>query len=145
FHWDYLDELLKQRGSAKAGKMSILFLRAESEEVIPTLCKSIDDRFASSEYPTLSQSHQAFAEMFSKFAGNVQAYIRNIGLAVAFSLTLAAANGMAMSIRERTTEIAVLKAIGFRRGQVVAFTLGESVMISLMGGVLGVAMGRGLW
>jgi putative ABC transport system permease protein len=83
--------------------------------------------------------------MFSKFAGNLQVYVRNIGAAVAFALTLVAGNAMAMSMRERTTEVAVLKAIGFQRWLVLTMVLGESVTISLVGGIVGVATGRAVW
>ncbi|MBI3464164.1 MAG: ABC transporter permease, partial [Planctomycetes bacterium] len=145
FHYEYLDELLRQRNSPKAGTTSILFVKATSGEVIPSLCAQIDDRYKNSENPTLTQSHQAFAQAFSKFVGNLQVYVRNIGLAVVFSLTLVAGNAMAMSMRERTTEIAVLKAIGFQRGLVLVLVLGESLVISLVGGVFGVGVGRGAW
>ena len=79
--------------------------------------------------------------MFVDMLGNIQAYIRNIGLAVAFSLSLVAANAMAMSMRERTTEIAVLKAIGFSRGRVLRMVLGEACSIAILGGFLGVVLG----
>ena len=145
FHLDYLDEGLRQKSSPLAGTTSIFFVKATSREAIAPLCEEIDERFRNSEHPTMSQSHQEFLQMFSKFVGNLQGFIRNIGMAVVFSLTLVAANAMAMSMRERTTEIAVLKAIGFQRGLVLTLILGESVIISLVGGVLGVAAGRGLW
>ena len=61
-----------------------------------------------------------------------------------FSLSLVAANAMAMSMRERTTEIAVLKAIGFQRMRVLFMILVESCLISLLGGILGIALGCGL-
>ena len=83
--------------------------------------------------------------MFAKFAGNLQDYVRYIGLLVVFALTLVAGNAMAMSMRERTTEIAVLKAIGFQRWLVLVMVLGESMLISLVGGTVGVATGRGVW
>lgn len=79
--------------------------------------------------------------MFIDMLGNIQAYIRNIGLAVVFSLSLVAANSMAMSMRERVTEIAVLKAIGFSQQRILGMILGESCMIALMGGALGVFLG----
>jgi putative ABC transport system permease protein len=79
--------------------------------------------------------------MFTDMMGNIQAYIRNIGFAVMFSLTLVAANAMAMSLRERTTEIAVLKAIGFPRGRVLGMVLGESCFIAAVGGVVGLLVG----
>jgi putative ABC transport system permease protein len=145
FHWDYLNELLRSRNDPKTDTTSILFLKADSATAVERLVPQIDSRFENSENPTLTQSHQAFAAMFAKFAGNLQLYVRNIGLAVVFALTLVAGNAMAMSTRERTTEIAVLKAIGFQRGLVLTMVLGESVLISLLGGTVGVATGRGMW
>jgi putative ABC transport system permease protein len=79
--------------------------------------------------------------MFTDMVGNVQAYILFIGLAVVFSLCLVAGNAMAMSMRERTTEIAVLKAIGFSKLRVLWMILGESVCIAALGALLGVTMG----
>ncbi len=145
FHWEYLDQELRSRNDPKAGTASILFVRAKSEKVMDQLCEQVDQRYENSDHPTLTQSHQAFAQMFTKFAGNLQVYIRNIGLAVVFSLTLVAGNAMAMSMRERTTEIALLKAIGFSRGLVLIMVLGESMAISLLGGVFGVGTGRVVW
>jgi putative ABC transport system permease protein len=145
FHYGYLNELLRARNDAKADRTSILFVRADSSEAVERLVGQIDQRYENSDHPTLSQSHAAFAEQFAKFAGNLQVYVRNIGLAVVFALTLVAGNAMAMSMRERTTEIAVLKAIGFPRSLLLLMVLGESVLISLVGGTLGVLLGRGVW
>jgi putative ABC transport system permease protein len=145
FHWDYLNEQLRTRNDPKVDTTSILFLKADSAAAVERLVPEIDTRYESSDAPTLTQSHQAFAAMFSKFAGNLQVYVRNIGLAVVFALTLVAGNAMAMSMRERTTEIAVLKAIGFQRWLVLVMVLGESILIALMGGSVGVAAGRGTW
>jgi putative ABC transport system permease protein len=146
FNWDYLEEGLKQTNAAQhAGNAGTIFAKAESASVIPTLCQSIDDRYASSDNPTRTQTEAAFAQMFADMLGNLQAYIRNIGLAVMFSLTLVAANAMAMSMRERTTEVAVLKAIGFSRSRVLNMILGESCLISAIGGLLGLAVGGGFF
>lgn len=82
---------------------------------------------------------------FSKFLGNVQAYIRNIGLAVVFALTLVAGTTMAMSVRERTSEIAVLKALGFRPSVVLWMILSESTLVAVVGGVLGMALAQFSW
>ena len=142
FHWDYLDEGLQQ-GGGSAGNAGTIFAKVDPPSQIATVCKSIDDGFASSNNPTRTQTEAAFAQMFADMLGNIQAYIRNIGLAVVFSLSLVAANSMAMSMRERTTEIAVLKAIGFSRGRVMGMVLGEACGIALMGGLLGVALGCG--
>lgn len=145
FHWNYLDEGLKAKhADQQAGNAGTIFAKAESASVIPTICEALDDRFASSDNPTRTQTEAAFAQMFSDMLGNVQAYIRNIGLAVMFSLTLVSANAMAMAMRERTTEVAVLKAIGFSRQRVLNMILGESCLIAGIGGLLGLAVGGGL-
>jgi len=143
FHWKYLDEGLKQTNARGSGNAAMIWARVKSAGAIPDVVKAIDSQFASSDNPTRTQTEAAFAQMFADMMGNVQAYIRNIGLAVVFSLTLVAANTMAMSMRERTTEIAVLKAIGFRNGRVLLMILGEACLIALIGGVLGLALGSG--
>ncbi len=141
FHWIYLDEGLRQAGVADTGNAGTIFAKVQSAGDIPGVVRKIDDQFASSNNPTRTQTESAFAQMFTDMLGNIQAYIFFIGLAVVFSLSLVAANAMAMSMRERTTEIAVLKAIGFSRARVLGMVLGESCLIGLLGGLLGVGLG----
>lgn len=141
FNWEYLDEGLRQMNAPGTGNAGTIFARVENAEVMPEVSQSIDDRFASSDNPTRTQTEAAFAQMFEAMMGNVQFYILVIGLAVVFSLVLVSANAMAMSMRERTTEIAVLKAIGFSRGRVLTMILGEACSITFLGGVLGVGIG----
>jgi putative ABC transport system permease protein len=141
FHWNYLNEGLKQQSFPDIDNAGTIFARISTSESIPTVIKSIDDRFGSSDTPTRSQTEAAFAQMFVDMLGNVQVLIRNIGLAVVFSLSLVTANSMAMAMRERITEISVLKAIGFPRSRVLIMVLGEACVISMLGGILGVGMG----
>ena len=141
FHWDYLNEGLKQLNYPNIDNAGTIFARISSSDSIPTVIKSIDDKFGSSDTPTRSQTEAAFAQMFVDMLGNVQVLIRNIGLAVVFSLSLVTANSMAMAMRERVTEIAVLKAIGFPRSRVLFMVLGEACAISMLGGFLGVGLG----
>ena len=141
FHWEYLDEGRKQMNSFGTGNAGTVYAKAENAAAIPGIIEAIDSRFASSENPTRTQTEAAFAQMFTDMLGNIQAYILYIGLAVVFSLSLVAANAMAMSMRERTTEVAVLKAIGFPRARVLRMILGESMLISLLGGILGISLG----
>lgn len=141
FNWQYLDEGLKQMAAKGSGNAGTIFAKLARSQATSGIAQAIDERFVSSENPTRTQTEAAFAQMFADMLGNIQDYIRNIGLAVAFSLTLVAANAMAMSMRERTTEIAVLKAIGFSRRRVLVTVLGESCWMTLLGGLLGVAIG----
>jgi putative ABC transport system permease protein len=144
FDWQYLEEGLKSRGITQAsGNAGMIYAKAASAGVIPGLCRAIDDHYGSSENPTRTQTEAAFAQMFSQMLGNIRLYILVIAVIVTFSLTLVAANGMAMSLRERTTEIAVLKAIGFPRIRVLGLVLGEACFIAGLGGLLGLAFGNG--
>lgn len=141
FNLEYLDEGMRAQSSRMTGNAGTIFAKTKDPSAMAAICKAIDDRFSSSDNPTRTQSEAAFAQMFSDMMGNIQAYIFNIGLAVVFSLSLVAANAMAMSMRERTTEIAVLKAIGFSKLNVLWFVLGESCWISLLGGLIGIGIG----
>lgn len=141
FNWLYLDEGMRAMNAARTGNSGTIFARVTQSESMASVSQRIDERFASSDNPTRTQTEAAFAQMFTDMLGNVQAYIRNIGLAVVFSLSLVAANAMAMSMRERTTEIAVLKAIGFSRRRVLVTILGEACSITLLGGLLGIFIG----
>jgi putative ABC transport system permease protein len=137
FHWEYLDEGLKKLGSSGTGNAGILFIRCKDERQMGEICKKIDEAFANSDSPTKTQSEEAFGEMFASMAGDFQWIIVFIGLAVGISLLCVSANAMAMALRERTTEIAILKAIGFSKPLVVSLILAESVIIAGIGGLLG--------
>ena len=141
FHWKYLDEGLQQMNSFGSGNSGTIFAKADSAGMMPDIIAAVDAKTASSQNPTRTQTEAAFAQMFTDMMGNVQAFIRNVGLAVVFSLLLVAANAMAMSMRERTTEVAVLKAIGFPRSRILRMVLGESCLIALLGGLLGIVLG----
>jgi putative ABC transport system permease protein len=148
FNWYYLDERLRQKGSRSAddaGNCGTIFFKAASADIIPDLCKRIDEKYGNSSEPSKTQTEKAFSQMFVKMMGNVQVFIFFIAAFVTISLTLVAANGMAMSMRERTTEVAVLKAIGFPNHTVLGIMLGESILIAGIGGLLGVAAGRGIY
>ena len=109
---------------------------------MPELMRAIDGSFANSESPVRAMTEQAFRQMFTEMLGNVRAYIRNVALAVVISLMCVAGNAMAMSLRERTREVAVLKAIGFSRFIVLTLVLVEAVIIAVGGGMVGVMTAR---
>ncbi len=142
FNWLYLDELLRNRREVFAGMTGTVFLKTESTDDIPEVMRKIDSQFASSDAPTRTMTEQAFRQMFTEMLGNVRAFIRNTALAVVFSLICVAANGMAMALRERTREVAVLRSIGFGRILVMSLVLGEAVAIAVVGGVIGSLGGK---
>ena len=117
------------------------FTRVDKAENMPVVARAIDDMFHSSPVPTKSESEQAFRLDFVATLGNVKAFILSICGAVVFTTLLVCANTMAMSIRERTREVAVLRTLGFTRGTILRLLLGESITIAFIGGLLGVLSG----
>jgi len=143
FNWNYLDEELKAGGAAFSGNAGSVYAKCKSQDAVAQMSEDIDAKFLNSENATRTRSEAAFQKMFADMLGDVQTYIRYISMAVVFALALVAATAMAMSMRERTTEIAVLKAIGFSKKRVLGLVLGESTMIAILGGILGIAGGLG--
>jgi putative ABC transport system permease protein len=142
FNWTYLDESLRTATSgAISGNAAMIYVNTKDGDRIPDVIKAIDHRYASSDTPTRSTTEAAFLKIFADMIGNFKALIFYIGVAVVFSLALVAASAMAMSMRERTTEMAVLKAIGFSKLRVLLLVLGEACVIALLGGLAGIAMG----
>ncbi len=144
FHWGYLDELLKRVGATGSaseahlsGNAGMVFIKCKSANIMPAICKAVDDRFRNSDYPTRTQTEEAFGKMFAEMLGDLKGMIRVIGMAVVFSLLCVAGNSMAMSMRERTTEVAVLKAIGFGKRLVLTLVLTEAVLVATIGGAIG--------
>ncbi len=117
------------------------FTRVDTPEHMPQVAHAIDDMFHAAPFPTKSESEQAFKLDFIAMLGSVKAFILSICGAVLFTTLLVCANTMAMSIRERTREVAVLRTLGFTRGSILKLLLSESIVISLIGGLLGIALG----
>jgi putative ABC transport system permease protein len=115
--------------------------RVDTPENMPRVARAIDDMFHASPFPTRSESEQAFKADFIARLGSVKTFILSICGAVLFTTLLVCANTIAMSVRERTREVAVLRTLGFTRGSVLTLLLSESVAISLMGGLIGIAFG----
>jgi putative ABC transport system permease protein len=122
----------------KAGTFSIL---AASPSDVSKIASAVDDMFRNSPQPTKSESEKAFGLEFVAMMGNVKAFILSICSAVVFATLLVSANTMAMSIRERTREVAVLKTLGFTKRGVLGLFVGEAVALSLLGGLLGAGLG----
>jgi putative ABC transport system permease protein len=119
------------------------FTRVDTAEHMPLAARAIDDMFHGSPVPTKSESEQAFKLDFINTLGSVKAFILSICGAVLFTTLLVCANTMAMSIRERTREVAVLRTLGFTRESILKLLLSESIAISLIGGLIGVTFATG--
>lgn len=125
----------------QAGTFSVL---VASPQDVSRVATAIDDMFRNSPQPTKAESEKAFGLEFVAMMGNVKAFILSICGAVVFATLLVSANTMAMSIRERTREVAVLKTLGFTREGILGLFVSEAVALSLAGGALGATLAFGL-
>ena len=133
FNAKYLEEAVSWFG----GQTGFYAVMVDAPQNMTQVAQAIDAAFHNSPQPTKSESEKAFVLDFIATLGNVKGFILGISGAVCFAILLVSANTMAMSVRERTREVAVLKALGFTRRLLLVLFVGESVAIALAGGVLG--------
>ncbi len=110
---------------------------ADNSDDVSRISSTIDGMFHNSPQPTKTEDEKGFQRGFLAMLGNVKAFLLSISLAVVFATLLVSANTMAMSIRERTREVAVLKTLGFTRNSILGLFIGEAVVIALIGGIFG--------
>ena len=119
------------------GQQGFYTILADSPESVQKIGPVVDEMFRNSPQPTRTETEAAFQLGFLAMLGNVKAFILSICGAVVFAILLVSANTMAMSIRERTREVAVLKTLGFSRGTVLSLFVWEAVFLALIGGIIG--------
>ena len=133
FRYDYLDEN-RQQGQGLVGWYVVKIGDASQAQQMGA---RFDDMFANSAAETKTTTEKGFVEGFAKQVGDVGAIMIAIVAAVLFTMMLVAANTMAQSVRERTSEVGVLKTLGFSNASILLLVLGESVLIAVIGGGLG--------
>jgi putative ABC transport system permease protein len=134
-HYDYMYE-----GSGRRMTPGWFILQLDDPTEAAAISQRIDAMFENSSNPTKTQTEKALNAEFINMFGNVGQLVRTIGLAVFFAILLVAANTMMMAARERINEHGVLKALGFQNGQLFGIVLAESVVITVIGGVMGIAL-----
>src|SRR5262245_33375804 len=107
-----------------------------------SISRTIDDMFENADPPTRTETEAAFRAGFISMSGNLARLLRSIGLAVCFTILLVTANTMSMAVRDRQTEIAVLKTLGFTSRLVMGLVLGEALALGILGGGLGILLSR---
>jgi len=137
FHWEYFNEGMSKEFGGTADFCGFYVIKAESAEAVPIVAEKIDALFRNTTAPTKTESEKSFILGFISMLGNVQLLITSICSGVIFAIVLVAANTIAMSIRERTREIGILKALGFRRSQILFLLLSEAIFITLGGSLIG--------
>jgi putative ABC transport system permease protein len=133
----YIEEGLPDR---RKGNVGIFYVLANSADDVPHIEKAVDDMFANSPQETKTETESAFALSFVAFLGNVKGFLMIVSAAVTFTILLVSANTIAMSVRERIREIGVLKVLGFTNGMMLGIILGEAIVISAAGGLIGVLL-----
>ncbi|MGH9334851.1 MAG: ABC transporter permease, partial [Vicinamibacteria bacterium] len=136
FQYDYYDEAR----DIGRGWVGWYIVRIADPDRAVEVSKAIDDAFANSPAETKAETEGAFVKAFADQIGNIGAIMRAILSAVFFTILLVAGNTMAQSVRERTGELAVLKAVGFTDGQVVRLVLAEAMFLAGLGGFTGLAL-----
>jgi putative ABC transport system permease protein len=136
FHYNYLYEATNQRVQA-----GTYVLEIDDPDRAGAISRAVDALFENSDAQTKTETEGAFVAGFVSLAGNLALLLNTIGLAVSFTILLVTANTMSMAVRERRTEIAVLKTLGFSGRLVLGLVLAEALTLGVLGGGLGLLLG----
>ncbi len=139
FQWKRLDEQVPAQYKSHVGWYTV---KVEHPDDALRVSKAIDSGFANSPFETHTDTEKAFAAGWVKQFGNIEFLIMAIGGVVFFTLLLVTGNTMAIAVRERTGELAVLKAVGYSDRFVLLFVLFESLLIAVIGGALGLGLAK---
>jgi putative ABC transport system permease protein len=135
FHYKYFYE-----GTARQNSAGTYVVELQDPQKAAAVAKAIDSHFENSEAGTKTETEAAFRSDFLAMVGNLALLLNSIGLAVIFTILLVTANTMSMAVRERRTEIAVLKTLGFSSRQVMGLILAEALSIGVAGGLIGLSL-----
>jgi len=135
FHHEYINELVPAWAKDQVSTFSIL---ANSADDVPRVAQAVDSIFLNTDAPTKTESERDFAISFETMMGGVKQFMYGIMAAIAFSLLLVMGNTMAMTVRERTREVGMLKALGFQRGTIAILFVGEALVVTTVGALIGI-------
>lgn len=140
FHWDYLNERMRQTIPRRADQIGFFLIGVKDPAQAPAVAATIDRLFANSLAETRTETEKAFQQGFVAMTEAIVIAIRIVSYVVILIVLVVAANTMAMTARERFAEYATLKTLGFGPRHIAGAVFGESLLIALAGGVLGVAL-----
>jgi putative ABC transport system permease protein len=138
FRYDFFDESRPDWGKGLVGWYTV---RIDDPERAPEVTSAIDAEFANSQAEVKAEPEGAFLQGFANQVGDIGFMMTAIVAMVFFTILLVAGNTMAYAVRERTNELAVLKAVGFTDAGVLGLVLGESFLLTVIGGGLGLLVG----
>jgi putative ABC transport system permease protein len=139
FHYKLLEERQNQYWKGLVGWYTV---RIDNPDHAVQIARAIDESFANSPWETKTDTEKAFAAFFVKQAGNIQFLMLSIGGVVFFTLLLVTGNTMAIAVRDRVRELAVLKAVGYSDTFVLGLVLGEALLLAFVGGGIGILLAK---
>ena len=136
FRYDYFEEA-RQKDKGQVGWYTV---RIANPDQAAEIAAKIDETFANSPYESKTEAEGAFAAGFAQQIGDIASIVMGVVGAVFFTILLVAGNTMAQSVRERTSELGVLKAMGFTNLRVLSLVMMESCLIAILGGFAGLGV-----
>ena len=143
FRRDYFMETLKANGKAEQDYAWNIIVRAQTAADLAPLTRDIDEHFANSDYETRTMTESDAVASGLSALGNIRAIVFSLCAVVVLTVLLIAANSTAMMVRERISEVAVMRSLGFTRGAVAVLLFGECAFIGAIGGTVGASLA--LW
>jgi len=140
FHYDYLNESLKKTAADRADKVGWIIVKVARPELAAPVAAEVDAVFKDSLAETLTETEEAFFLTFVSMTEAILLAIQVVSWVVIGVILVVLANTMAMSARERQGEYAVLKTMGFRPRHLAGLILGESLLLALAGGLVGLSL-----
>ena len=140
FHWGYLNEIQKKVLPGWADKVGYYMIAVTRPELSGDVAVAVDQIFKNSLAETLTETEKAFQQGFVAMSGAIVTAIQIVSFVVIFIIMAVVANTMAMTTRERIGEYAILKTLGFGGGHITALIFGESLVITIIGCLLGVIL-----
>ena len=137
FHWKYVDER-----SIVKGQVGWYVMQIANPDQATQVAMAIDQKFTNSPNETKTDTERAFQSSFVSMFGNLNLLLGSIAIAVVITTLFVAGNTMAMSVRERTTEIAVMRTLGFPSSTIFLLVAGEGLIMAVVGGLIGAGLAR---
>jgi len=140
FHWKYLDERITELQPSRSGDVGWYIFRVSDPSEMPRIARAIDDRFFNSRASTKTETEKEFQQSFVSMSSAILSSLEAVSVIIVGIILLVLANTIVMSARERRREYAVLKTLGFRPFHITGLIGGESLLIAVFGGGLGLAL-----
>jgi putative ABC transport system permease protein len=140
FHWDYLNETLKQTVPSRADKVGWYMIEIKDPDLAADISLKIDNTFKNSLAETLTETEKAFMLSFIAMTEAIVIAIKLVSFVIIFIIMVVVANTMAMTARERIGEYAIFKTLGFGGFHISGLIFGESLLITLIGAALGIGL-----